>query len=158
MQWYEKSSWVKPWNKGTRLDTYFYQPELIPAFCSVKHLPKVTDCCHFRSVCRDLLVQRHLFHCLALHILKQQLCSNYVLFGFARMNQKSGLHEAMRHLKQRTCLLLASAFPFLCYFVPARMHLCSPDCMLGERRPITKWTKSLKHVKTSPVVEKLTQH
>ena len=43
------------------VDTYFYQPELIPALCSVKHLPKVTDFCHFRSVCRDLLVQRHLF-------------------------------------------------------------------------------------------------
>ena len=44
------------------VDRYFYQPELIPAFCSVKRLPKVvTDCCHFRSVRRDLFVQRHLF-------------------------------------------------------------------------------------------------
>ena len=43
------------------VDSYFYQPGLIPAFCSVKHPPKVTDWCHFRSVCRDLLVERHLF-------------------------------------------------------------------------------------------------
>ena len=72
------------------------------------------------------------------------------------MNQKNGLQEAMKPFKRITFLSLASAFPMLCYIVLARMHLYSPDCMLGGQQQITEWRRLQMHAKTLHAAERLT--